>query len=485
MRTFLSVLMLAHASALCLTDTAGFAASDGYGCADWGADFDGNGVVDCLASQDSINAAAGFSQAYMNSIRAGCPATCGVCSAPCADTANFAASDGYGCADWGGDFDGNGVVDCLASQDSINAAAGFSQAYMENIRSNCPVTCLSCSSSSDDGSPAYLTFSVTAAGTVDDIDSDDIGHIKAAVASLFTSVAASDVSIVVRAGSVVITVTIAYPSQSAANSAQPVVSSTIATPGALVAALTAQGLGGFTVNSISTVTALASVAGDAVADQDAIAISLFGASVATCSHIADLTTYPQNYCAQALISFVCPISCGAAYTTADYCHDQDAIYLGQYGVECPVIAASTQGCAGSVTPFICPGSCNVPPAASCPPPPAPPPAMSCSWWCNSFTCDMGSCTGCETSGPMCADIAAGLACSSWCNAFTCGFEHCDGCQVCREVDAGTHCASWCNAYTCGSDMCAGCTACADLTAGTYCASWCNEFTTDMEHCTGC
>ena len=53
--------MLAHAQ--CLTDAASFAASDGYTCADWGAEFDANGG---LASQGSTYAAEGFSHIWLS-----------------------------------------------------------------------------------------------------------------------------------------------------------------------------------------------------------------------------------------------------------------------------------------------------------------------------------------------------------------------------------------------------------------------------------
>jgi hypothetical protein len=62
----------------------------------------------------------------------------------CADKAGFSDSDGYTCADWGGDWDGNGVVDCLESQDPINFAAGYSAADMEAIRLGCPLSCDAC-----------------------------------------------------------------------------------------------------------------------------------------------------------------------------------------------------------------------------------------------------------------------------------------------------------------------------------------------------
>lgn len=53
----------------------------GYGCADWGADFNGDGIVDCGEGNKDLEIW-GYTKAEMDAIRAACPAVCGVCSKP-------------------------------------------------------------------------------------------------------------------------------------------------------------------------------------------------------------------------------------------------------------------------------------------------------------------------------------------------------------------------------------------------------------------
>ncbi|MBU38162.1 MAG: hypothetical protein CMA59_01410, partial [Euryarchaeota archaeon] len=59
-------------------DTPGFVDPDGFTCADWAGDWDGNGVPDCFASVDDVSYAAGYSPEELEALRAACPASCGV-----------------------------------------------------------------------------------------------------------------------------------------------------------------------------------------------------------------------------------------------------------------------------------------------------------------------------------------------------------------------------------------------------------------------
>merc|ERR1711959_104591 len=64
---------------VCREDTPGFVDPDGFTCADWAGDWDGNGVPDCFASVDDVSYAAGYSPAELEALRAECPKSCGVC----------------------------------------------------------------------------------------------------------------------------------------------------------------------------------------------------------------------------------------------------------------------------------------------------------------------------------------------------------------------------------------------------------------------
>lgn len=76
-------------------------------------------------------------------------------------------------------------------------------------------------------------------------------------------------------------------------------------------------------------------------------------------------------------------------------------------------------------------------------------------------------------------LEAGASCSASANWCVLGYDCIGG--TCTSVQ----CASWCNSYTCGLPSCAGCDAttdeCAQLEADSYCASWCNEWCADISY----
>mmetsp|Transcript_40165 Transcript_40165/g.99569 ORF Transcript_40165/g.99569 Transcript_40165/m.99569 type:complete len:633 (-) Transcript_40165:491-2389(-) len=109
-------------------------------------------------------------------------------------------------------------------------------------------------------------------------------------------------------------------------------------------------------------------------------------------------------------------------------------------------------------------------------------SVQCASWCNSYTCGLPSCAGCDATTDECAQLEADSYCAGWCNEWTCGFEHCEGCSVCQ---ATAYCLPWCNAYTCATSWCSDCSVCADVAAGSYCASWCNSYTCGFSVCAGC
>jgi hypothetical protein len=67
-------------------------------------------------------------------------------TAACDDTPGFDDGYGYGCADWYGDYNGDGIIDCLEGQDDIFniPLSGYTKAEMDNIRAKCPKSCGSC-----------------------------------------------------------------------------------------------------------------------------------------------------------------------------------------------------------------------------------------------------------------------------------------------------------------------------------------------------
>ena len=124
----------------------------GFSCAQWGVPRAGNGVVECMASEDyHWIATEGYTQAELDSLRTNCPATCARDATGTLDNVgSFTVYAGVArqdtCAFYGGDHDGNGVVDCLASQAAtrIGEGTGITHSDLDAIRKSCPETCGQC-----------------------------------------------------------------------------------------------------------------------------------------------------------------------------------------------------------------------------------------------------------------------------------------------------------------------------------------------------
>jgi hypothetical protein len=99
-----------------------------------------------------------YTQTELDSLREHCPATCardvtGTFTLSTFTVGNVGTFNSFGgaarvdtCAFYGTDHDGNGVADCLASQDANRFAqdTGISQNDLDAIRKACPETCGNC-----------------------------------------------------------------------------------------------------------------------------------------------------------------------------------------------------------------------------------------------------------------------------------------------------------------------------------------------------
>ena len=145
-------------------DDPDFRDSRGDSCAQWGVPHDGmaSHTTACMASNDQHWLNRGYTQAELDWLREHCPATCARDVTGTFDLSTFITGNGGTfteyvnvskvdtCAFYGEDKDGNGVVDCMMSQDGARLGSGgidspgISQSDLDAIRKACPQTCGKC-----------------------------------------------------------------------------------------------------------------------------------------------------------------------------------------------------------------------------------------------------------------------------------------------------------------------------------------------------